>query len=128
MPSCSIVLDQSRILDSESHSTHLGGGVTTFTSNKPGFLALRSGLLRLESCDLPPLLLLPGLSLLLARATTDTARTLEDVFLALLLGLHAGTYGAKGLTVPQDREQDCICEGGGGSEQLWSWLWTTLWM
>jgi hypothetical protein len=51
------------------HSTYLGGGVTTLTSNKPGFLAFLSGLLRLGSCDLPPLLLLPGLSLLFARAT-----------------------------------------------------------
>jgi hypothetical protein len=89
-PICSLHCCTSKVpASSQAHSTHLGGGVTTLISNKPGFLAFLSGLLRRGSCDRPPLLLLPGLSLLLARATVlslcEAAVPLQQLLLLFLL-------------------------------------------
>lgn len=111
---CSTSLDNRA--SSKAQSTHLGGGVTTLTSNKPGFLAFLSGLLRRGSCDLPPLLLLPGLSLLLARATVWSlcealVQLQQLLLLLLLLALLAGMCGCIGLTGPH-RHTDCICTRG----------------
>lgn len=86
-----------------------GGGVTTLTSKSPGFRALRSGLLRLpESCGLPPLLLLPGRSLLLARATTACMHRCCWVVLLLVLGQQAGTCGVNGRREPPTETRLCI--------------------
>lgn len=62
--------------------------MTTLTSNSPGFLALRSGLLLRRGSlllDLPPLLLLPGLSLPLLAHTGAVL-----LLLLLVLGWLAG--------------------------------------
>lgn len=93
---CAVVLGwlgQAQIPCAQAQFTHLGGGVTTLTSNRPGFLAFLSGLLRRGSCDLPPLLLLPGLSLLLACATVRSlcVATVQLLQPLLLLGLLKGT-------------------------------------